>query len=260
MKFLYLTLFFLISLNLYTQNIHPQFDIDIKLMENILSNQNNQIKTSILKDSYNFLELIDELLASDTTILELVDKNHRLSSNYIPKEMINLSDYNLHTRYKTMLFAKTGLDDLINMSNDAKKEGIDIFIASTYRDYKFQDQIFTNMKNYHGEEEASKRVAYPGASQHQLATAIDFGSIKPSYAFTDAGKWLYKNSWKYGFTLSYPEGMESETTYMWEPWHYRYIGTTAALIQKKYFLDIQHYFLTFWDENKKIFTDKLITW
>ena len=40
--------------------------------------------------------------------------------------------------------------------------------------------------------------------------------------------WLINNSYKYGFILRYPEGKEKITGYMYEPWHYRYIGTELA--------------------------------
>ena len=50
------------------------------------------------------------------------------------------------------------------------------------------------------------------------------------------------NAYKYGFILRYPEGKESITGYMYEPWHYRYVGVESA---KKIFdsgLTIEEYF------------------
>ena len=37
-----------------------------------------------------------------------------------------------------------------------------------------------------------------------------------------------KNSYKYGFILRYPEDKEKITNTIYEPWHYRYVGKTAA--------------------------------
>ena len=42
------------------------------------------------------------------------------------------------------------------------------------------------------------------------------------------GKWLRKNSWKYGFILRYPKGKENITGITYEPWHFRYVGKEAA--------------------------------
>lgn len=252
------TFFILISAHVFSSNIHPNFNINNSDLEALLMNERISIRENILESPYTFLKYINELIVDNNIDLTLVDKENRLESDYIPENMINLSDYDLHTRYKTMMFSKVALQDFINMSADADDEGIELFIASTYRSYKFQNQIFNNMKNYHGEVKAATIVAYPGASQHQLGTGVDFGSIKPSFAYTDAGKWLLENSWKYGFTISYPQGMESITTYIWEPWHYRYIGHTAVKLQRNYFDDIQHLFLLFWNKYQGFFKERHI--
>lgn len=249
---------FLVSNLLYSENIHPGFKINKQDLLKIIESENENTRRQIMGSPYLFLSFIERILKDGHTDLTLVDKNHRLSSDYVPESMVNLSDYNLHTRYDTMMFCQYAVEDFVKMSEDALKEGVDIFIASTYRSYEFQDQIFNNMKNYHGEEKAATIVAYPGASQHQLGTGVDFGSIKPSYAYTDAGIWLLKNSWKYGFTISYPKGKEKLTTYMWEPWHYRYIGHSATALQRKYFNDIQHLFLIFWSKYKLFFIENHI--
>ncbi len=260
MKLLFTTLFsiFLVSNMLFSEDIHPSFKISNDSFRQILSEEPEHVKNIILNSKYELLELIDDMLNSDNSHLKLVDKGNRITAYDIPPDLINLTDYNLHTRYKTMLFSKIAVEDFIQMSEDAVEEGVDLFIASTYRSFRFQDEIFNNMKNYHGEEKAATIVAYPGASQHQLGTAVDFGTITPSYANTDAGKWLLKNSWRYGFTISYPEGKEHITTYMWEPWHYRYIGRSAAIIQRNYFNDIQHYFLIFWSKYSLFFKENHI--
>ncbi|QEN03782.1 D-alanyl-D-alanine carboxypeptidase family protein [Thiospirochaeta perfilievii] len=254
----YITLYIVIlSTSIYTQNLHNKFNINSDDLAKVIINEDEITKKAITTTPVNFLTLVDKLL-NNSVDLTLVDKNHRLLENYIPPKMVNLSDFDLHTRYKTMLFAQYAIDDFIQMSNDAKKNNIDIFIASTYRSYGFQNRIFNNMKNFHGEEKAATIVAYPGASQHQLGTAVDFGTITTAYAYTDAGKWLKENSWKYGFTLSYPKGKESLTTYIWEPWHYRYIGPAGALIQRNYFNDIQQNFLIFWDKYSAFFLERHI--
>lgn len=249
MRFIFLVL--LLPVTLYAESIHPRF----RLSSNKLTAISQEYDIDDIKQ---FLSDIEKLLLTEYPDLRMVDKHNRLDSTYIPNDLINLSDYDLHTRYKTMLFSQKAVNDFLKMSNDAKNQGIDIFIASTYRSWQFQNEIFNNMKNYHGEEKAATIVAYPGASQHQLGTAVDFGNIKPSYAYSDAGKWLRENAWLYGFSLSYPQGMEEETTYMWEPWHFRYIGKEAAYIEQRYFGGIQHYFIQFWNKYKILFIDSFI--
>lgn len=255
--YILLSIFISISISLSSQNLHSKFNITKQKLADTFIQEDLQYAEMIFESNPSFLDLIDKIILEDNN-LKLVDKTHKLASDYIPSDIINLTDYNLHTRYKTMPFSEKTLEHFILMSEDAKVDGIDLFIASTYRSYQFQEEIFTNMKNYHGEEKAATIVAYPGSSQHQLGTAVDFGTITPSYAFTDPGKWLLENSWKYGFTISYPKDMEHITTYMWEPWHYRYIGISAAIVQREYFNDIQHLFLVFWDRYKLFFIENHI--
>ena len=45
---------------------------------------------------------------------------------------------------------------------------------------------------------------------------------------TNEFAWLNKNAYKYGFILRYPKDKENITGYIYEPWHYRYLGITLA--------------------------------
>ena len=137
------------------------------------------------------------------------------------------------------------------MIEDACKEGLTLVISSTYRSYEYQDRVFKWNVEQNGLEIAERESARPGTSQHQLGTAIDFGTITDDYAFTPAGKWLLENAWKYGFSLSYPDGYESLTGYRYECWHFRYISTAGTELQRKYFGDIQHYMISFLNDHRQ---------
>ena len=56
-----------------------------------------------------------------------------------------------------------------------------------------------------------------------------------------------QNAAKYGWSLSFPQGYEDVTGYMWECWHFRYIGEEACRFQKKWFSDIQQFMIEFLD-------------
>jgi D-alanyl-D-alanine carboxypeptidase len=51
------------------------------------------------------------------------------------------------------------------------------------------------------------------------------GSLVTSFDTTDAFLWLTKHAYRYGFVLSYPK---DNTYYMYEPWHWRFVGTELA--------------------------------
>ncbi|MSP23503.1 MAG: D-alanyl-D-alanine carboxypeptidase family protein, partial [Dehalococcoidia bacterium] len=49
-----------------------------------------------------------------------------------------------------------------------------------------------------------------------------------SFAVSPSGRWLAANASRFGFAMSYPPGGEPITGYIYEPWHFRYIGVAAA--------------------------------
>ena len=123
-------------------------------------------------------------------------------------------------------------DQLAPMAADARAEGVALFVNSAYRSYDTQERLFWEYAAIHGEAEANTFSARPGQSEHQLGTAIDFGGtpydFTDSFGETPAGIWLAQNAHRYGFAMSYPPSTQAITGYIYEPWHFRYIGVEAA--------------------------------
>ena len=127
---------------------------------------------------------------------------------------------------------------LENMLFDAKKDGIIPKITSSYRSTEEQQQIFNEkihefidqgMSMSDAEQNAEKWVALPGTSEHETGLAVDISTAdwNRQDAYT-VWAWLEKNSYKYGFILRYTQEKESITKISAEPWHFRYVGKTAA--------------------------------
>lgn len=114
------------------------------------------------------------------------------------------------------------------------EEGFDFKVRSAYRSYQTQCFTFDYWVRVKGLAHASRYSAQPGRSQHQLGTTLDVTceawswDLVPEVGQTPEAAWLFENAWRFGFTLSYPEGAESITGYGYEPWHFRYIGVEAA--------------------------------
>ncbi|MHA3723758.1 M15 family metallopeptidase [Leucobacter sp. HY1910] len=119
----------------------------------------------------------------------------------------------------------------------AQKDGVTLTIDSGYRPHSLQVTLYESYIQRDGQEAADTYSARPGHSEHQTGLVIDFGmpdgtcSLSECFEDTTAGQWLRTNGWKYGFILRYERGEEPVTGYIYEPWHYRYIGEDAA---KKY--------------------------
>ena len=54
------------------------------------------------------------------------------------------------------------------------------------------------------------------------------GPLVQDFQYDPAGIWLWENAYKFGFIQRFPAGKEHITGYMFEPWHYRYIGVEHA--------------------------------
>lgn len=114
------------------------------------------------------------------------------------------------------------------MKNAAVKDGITLSIISGYRSYSRQDTIYHNYVQRDGKSEADTYSARPGHSEHQSGLAFDLNSLESSFANTKEGKWLNEHAYQYGFILRYPKGKTNETGYVYEPWHFRYVGEELA--------------------------------
>ncbi len=147
---------------------------------------------------------------------------------------------------------------ILKMKDDMENQGLEMLISSAYRSFKYQQRIYNYYISVYGQEETDKFSARPGTSQHQLGTAVDFGSISDEYADTAEGQWMFENAYKYGFSLSYPKGYEDITGYNYEPWHYRYITYEGCLLEKNYFSGIQQLMLEYLNKNISFFRERLI--
>jgi len=211
---------------------------------------------NILNNTEEFLQDLEGVLVNDIhDVLILADKNHYLSETFVPNDIIPLKANDLYRLNRNDLSLRMPAEAALReMSQTAKNEGISILVSSTYRSYEYQKNLYERNVKQLGKEAADRESARPGTSQHQLGTAIDFGSITDDFALTKAGKWLELNAGNYGFSLSYPQGYEMVTGYRWECWHYRFIGKEAVLLQKKWFNNVQQYMLEFihyWRNSEK---------
>lgn len=231
-------------------SVHPDFDITVAELEAMLAPFPVNIQEAIIKNPAGFLERLGEVLELPEELFIIADKAHYIGPEYKPSDLVDLSDCTLHTSRDAMLLRAGVIPDALAMSQAALQDGVKLLFSSTYRSYEYQGEAYNRNVTELGQVQADRESARPGTSQHQLGTAVDFGSITDAFADTPAGKWLYENAWKYGFSLSYPEGYESLTGYRHEIWHYRFITRQAAYLERAFFDSLQHHLLYFLDSNR----------
>ena len=205
-------------------------------------------KTEFIKDLYAILEEEKTFRADDKSLFFLIDKKHTASSSYAPKDLVSLKKNSLFDLNKAGMKIRAEAYSALNeMAQAALNEGIRLLVSSAYRSYSYQENLFNYWVSVDGLEEAERESSRPGTSQHQLGTAVDFGSISDDFDKTQMGQWIYKNAADYGWSLSFPKGYEDVTGYRWECWHFRYIGKNACRFQQKWFGGIQQFMLEFID-------------
>lgn len=146
---------------------------------------------------------------------------------YIDGYIIVNKTYTLPSNYGNGLTKET-MDNFNIMKNKAIEEGLNIYISSGFKSYNRQSTIYNNYVKRDGKKNADTYSARAGHSEHQSGLAFDINDINTSFANTKEGKWLASNCYKYGFILRYPKGKTNETGYMYEPWHFRYVGKDLA--------------------------------
>jgi len=196
---------------------------------------------------FSLIEATRTASASDPWLLRRTDKGKGLPADYEPADLAALEGSGIPVSRPGHRLRKPAVEALAAMAGAAREEGVTLIVSSAYRSFEYQKDLFARNVAEMGEKEAARVSAAPGASQHQLGTAADFGSITDAFALTEAGRWMAANAGRFGFSLSYPKGMEAATGYVWESWHYRFIGKDAVALQDEYFGGVQHYLMLFLD-------------
>lgn len=174
-------------------------------------------KASANNSSTEGLKIIDGIL--------IVNKSYPLPKGYVPKNTYNDAT---GKRYCSDCIDKDAYSEYKQMKADATAFGLNIWIQSGYRSYELQETLYNNYVNRDGKLAADTYSARPGYSEHQTGLAFDLNSISDDFQYTNEGKWVSENAWKYGFILRYPKSKESITGYKYESWHLRYVGKDLA--------------------------------
>jgi len=143
---------------------------------------------------------------------------------------------------------KEARQELDKMLVAAKKQGFDFVAFSGYRSFDYQTTLYNNYVNRDGQAAADRYSARPGYSEHQTGLAFDIGErgkenlwLTEEFGETPAGQWLLTNAQDYGFILRFPKNKEDITGYMYESWHYRYVGVDIAKEIKKKDITLEEY-------------------
>ncbi|MCP4362780.1 MAG: M15 family metallopeptidase [Chloroflexi bacterium] len=177
--------------------------------------------------------------------LVTITKQYPISPMYAPDDLVSLGAVlPPNTVWGDKLLRSEAAAALAGMVQAMGDGGLRPQILSAYRSYNEQAASYAK---WQAEQpwRADIISARPGSSEHQLGTTVDFGSpelaawvgpaiqFHPLFANTNEGVWLTAHAHEYGFTLSYPEEGFEVTGFVYEPWHYRYVGVETATMVKE---------------------------
>lgn len=178
---------------------------------------------------------LEKLSATDPEFLAKYSRVFFLSENYAPARLAEIpSEYKYNERAPLQVIPEV-LPFLTDLLEDAKDDGVEIFLLSAYRSFGTQEALKGQYRVTYGAGTANAFSADQGYSEHQLGTAVDFittgtGGALEGFDQKPAYEWLLQNAHEYGFVLSYPKG---NGFYVFEPWHWRFVGVKLATDLKK---------------------------
>lgn len=183
------------------------------------------VNANLDKEYYSSDNLISNEDASKIDVL--VNKYHKLDENYEPSDLTIIDSKYASGTQKLRKEAQIKFEE---MASDMAKENLKIYAGSTYRSYTYQKGLYDRYVKKDGFAAAETYSARSGYSEHQLGLAVDIVNGKWDYLSENDKEYDYlvKNSYKYGFILRYPRGSEYVTGYMFEDWHFRYLGVELA--------------------------------
>lgn len=164
----------------------------------------------------------------------LVNGSHKVPEDYDGNLVIFVDWYQI---------ASVAREPLQAMLDACREAGCDYRINSIYRSKAQQQEILRSriqgyvangMNEDYAYAKARETVLLPGTSEHHLGLAADIMG-------EEALAWLAEHCWEYGFILRYPENKRDITGIIYEPWHFRYVGTLVSMDMKDSGLCLEEY-------------------
>lgn len=230
--------------------VSPEFRMTVAELRSMTNELPASIRETILARPAAFLSEIAAILREPAIYFVLVDKEHALSAGYAPPDLVNLKTAGLSVARADLVLRGSIMPRVVAMNRKALEDHLLLLFTSTYRSYATQRWVYDREVRLYGRKVADSESAVPGTSQHQLGVAVDFGCVCDAFASTAAYRWLIGHAAAYGFSQSYPNGMEAVTGYRAEAWHWRYITTAGTTAQRDFFDNVQQYLLRFLHDNR----------
>ena len=161
------------------------------------------------------------------SISVLLNKNFALPDGYEPPDLLDIG--------WSRFMRSEAAGHFLQMREDMVSAGMRLNVITSYRTFAQQARRFNSAVVDYGRASAERQFARPGHSEHQSGLAVDFLHVSMPERMTHARfensreyAWLQENAHRYGFILRYPRGYGDIHGFIFEPWHWRYVGVGIA--------------------------------
>jgi len=161
-------------------------------------------------------------------ITVLVNKIFMLSPDWSPDDFADIGGGHM--------MRDEAAGQFILMREEMQEDGLNLTVVIAHRTYNAQQTLYNNAVARQGRASADAGFARPGHSEHQTGLAADVlhrahsGGLMIHQGFENSQQftWLVENAHNYGFILRYPDGYRNLSGFIFEPWHWRYVGVSIA--------------------------------
>ncbi|MBP3891523.1 MAG: M15 family metallopeptidase [Solobacterium sp.] len=204
--------------------------IETKYIEDCLNNRETNSKDHFVLTNNYYTHYANPIEVSDPNSIDmLVNKTYYLPDGFRPNDLETMSRvYAAEDRQLSSVAARA----FEEFADAGQNVGVRFFITSSFRSYEDQVALHDMYVKSYGEEWADERSARAGYSEHQTGLTVDIAAVneddKENFEDTLAYQWTKSNCQDYGWIIRFPEGKEQITGYIFESWHYRYLGKELA--------------------------------
>ena len=217
------------------KRLHPDMDLEEVIW---------RVDANLDKEFYDedYTSIADKKNASPL----LINKFNRVSDNFEPKNLVKIEGNYVATPATAQAYN--------DMLSEMAQYGMKIYIVSSYRDIKYQTNLYRNYLKNDTKDVVDTYSARPGYSEHHTGRALDISQVYnnlDAFEGSDEAKWVYDNCYKYGFIVRYKENQIDVTGYIFEPWHITYVGKEiAGIMHDENIETLEEYVVKYVDHKK----------
>ena len=157
----------------------------------------------------------------------LLSHNMSLPPQWVPDNLVDIGRGHRLQEEAAYMF--------LQMRDAMIEENLRVVIIASYRSPGCQRYLFNNAVARWGRASAQRQFAMPGHSEHNAGLAVDILHRWHSEFMSNANfqnsrefAWLTENAHNFGFILRYPAEYRHIHRFIFEPWHWRFVGVEAA--------------------------------